>query len=229
MMCSQMLGLVTPALHEVQPPRNTGATESGIQISQEEITSSLVGTFITEHFSWNIFMKNKLAAVIISAISMVSAPVFSAVSGETSTVNFTGKVIQATCSLDTASKNQTVIMDDVPVNFFSGAGSYTSSTDFDIGLENCDTSVAQTATVTFSGSTADDVTLETSDIATTKVGLQILQDGSPLKLDGSTASAPVTLTDGTSSLPFAARYISMDDAPAAGDANATANFTLSYQ
>ena len=173
-------------------------------------------------------MKLKLIAVTIPAMIMATSAF--AVEGEHSTVNFNGNIVEATCSLAAGSKDQTVTLGDVSTNAFSGANTTAAEKDFTIDLESCDTAIAQQASLTFSGETANDTALKTSEGDTTKVGIQILQGGQPLILDGSTASVPLTLTDGDeNSMPFSARYIALDEAVAAGAANATANFTVSYE
>ncbi len=131
-----------------------------------------------------------------------------------------------------ALKAQTVPMGDVAVSVFTGAGTTSQEKPFSITLEGCDTATNPgSVSIVFSGNAVSgkDDTLATSAVATTNVGLQILQAGAPLVIDGSTASAGQTMVDGSNELAFAARYIALDDDVAAGDANASANFTVNYQ
>lgn len=174
-------------------------------------------------------MKLKFIAAVIPAVFMVSSAL--AVEGETSTVNFTGNIVQDTCSLNEGSKGQTVPLGDVSVNAFSGTGTSTQGTAFSIVLDGCDPALASTAAITFQGETvgSDSTALTSSQIDTTNVGIQILQAGAPLMLDGSAASTPQTLNEGSNSMDFTARYIAIADSVAAGEANGTANFTVSYE
>ncbi|EOZ9391128.1 fimbrial protein [Enterobacter cancerogenus] len=176
-------------------------------------------------------MKNKLiaAAVIVPAMFMASSAF--AAQGETATINFTGKIVQDTCTLDTTSKSLSVPLGDVTVSAFSGgAGATSLETPFKIGLVKCDPSVAKNATVTFNGQLAgsDTNVLTTDAIDKTNVGIQILEKGAPLTVDGSAASAPLTLEEGDgNAFNFAARYVSIGEV-APGNANGTVNFTVNY-
>ncbi|MEG5552324.1 fimbrial protein [Enterobacter wuhouensis] len=166
------------------------------------------------------------------AISLLTAALpASAIEGESSTINFTGNITEATCALTTGGGPLSVVLGDVAANTLKQAGLYSTANDFTIGLEDCDVSVANQASVTFSGDTASDTALKTraGAMAASGVGIQILQNGQPLILDGSTASAEVALTTGSNSLPFSARYIALDENVTAGRADATANFTMNYQ
>ncbi|HCO1253921.1 TPA: fimbrial protein [Escherichia coli] len=174
-------------------------------------------------------MKLKLIAAAIPALFMASSAF--AVEGETSTVQFNGNIVEDTCTLANASKGQTVQLGDVSVNAFSGTGSTTQGTPFTIGLEGCNPEIATTAAISFAGETVGSgaTALSTSDVGTTNVGIQILQAGTPLVLDGSATSVPQSLDSGTNSLNFTARYVAVADDVAAGQANGTANFTVSYE
>ncbi|MBJ9260673.1 type 1 fimbrial protein [Citrobacter amalonaticus] len=176
-------------------------------------------------------MKEKLLFIAIPALFITSSAM-AAVEGETSTINFTGNVVEDTCSLSGASKNQTVDLGDVSVNSFSGAGTTTVSKPFSITLDGCSTGTYSNASITFNGETetSSATTLVTDNIGTTNVGIQILQNDTPLSLDGSAASDAQTLADGDGNeMKFAARYVAVNADVAAGTANGTANFTVNYQ
>lgn len=175
-------------------------------------------------------MKNKLLAVAIPAIFM-TASAFAEIEGETSTIQFTGNITQATCSLDGESKGQSVQMGEVASNTFGGAGGVSNTKDFSIKLTGCDLDVATQASITFTGDTVnnDTTTLATSALDTTNVGIQILQNGVPLALDGSAASSAEELNADETDLKFAARYVALADDVSAGEANATASFTVNYE
>lgn len=167
-------------------------------------------------------------ATLVSALFMTTSVLAS--EGETATINFTGKIVQDACTLDSASKSLSVPLGDVSVSALAGGAGKTSQDHaFQIGLENCTTETAKNVTVSFKGDLAgsDANILTTDNVATTNVGIQILQDGTPLAVDGSAVSKPTTLTDGAVAIPFTAHYVSIGDA-AAGDANGVANFTVNY-
>lgn len=174
-------------------------------------------------------MNVKLIAAAIPAFFMSSSAF--AAEGETSTVQFNGNIVEDTCTLTDASKDQVVQLGDVSVSAFSGTGTTTQGTPFTIGLEGCNPTTATTAAISFAGETVGSgaTALSTSNVSTTNVGIQILQAGTPLVLDGSATSVPQSLDAGTNSLDFTARYVAISDDVAAGPANGTANFTVNYE
>lgn len=175
-------------------------------------------------------MKLKMVALAIPFMFSVSSAF--AATGESSTVNFTGNIVDTSCSLSTGSKDQTVPLGDVAVNAFTGNGSTAAEKAFQISLEGCDVSANPgQVSVSFSGAAVDGKsdTLQTSAMATTNVGIQILQSGSPLAVDGSASSVAQDMVDGTNDMAFSARYIALDDAVAAGEANSTASFVINYE
>ena len=180
---------------------------------------------------------NKVALVIISALSMAST---AALAADTTTVNggpvhFQGEVVNAACAVDAGSIDQTVQMGQVRSAKLATAGSTSSAVGFNIQLNDCDTSVSTKASVAFSGAAID--TTNTTVLAlqgsasggATNVGIQILDNkGKPLALDGATFSSATTLNDGTNVIPFQARYYATG-AATAGAANADATFKVQYE
>ncbi|MGU9868489.1 type 1 fimbrial major subunit FimA [Kluyvera ascorbata] len=180
---------------------------------------------------------NKVALVIISALSMASAAALAAdttiVNG--GTVHFKGDVVNAACAVDAGSIDQTVQMGQVRSAKLATAGSTSSAVGFNIQLNDCDTTVSTKASVAFSGTAID--TTNTTVLAlqgsasggASNVGIQILDNkGKPLALDGATFSTATTLNDGTNVIPFQARYYATG-AATAGSANADATFKVQYE
>ncbi|MEZ2583435.1 type 1 fimbrial major subunit FimA [Kluyvera intermedia] len=180
---------------------------------------------------------NKVALIVISALSMTSA---AALAADTTTVNggtvhFKGEVVNAACAVDAGSVEQTVQMGQVRSAKLATAGSTSSNVGFNIQLDDCDTTVATKASVAFSGTAIDTtnntvLALQSSAAGSaTNVGVQILDNkGTPLALDGATFSAATTLNDGTNIIPFQARYFATG-AATAGTANADATFKVQYE
>ncbi|NCB59636.1 MAG: type 1 fimbrial protein subunit FimA [Gammaproteobacteria bacterium] len=180
---------------------------------------------------------NKVALVIISALSMAST---AALAADTTTVNggtvhFKGEVVNAACAVDAGSIDQTVQMGQVRSAKLATAGSTSSAVGFNIQLNDCDTTVSTKASVAFSGTAID--TTNTTVLAlqgsasggASNVGIQILDNkGKPLALDGATFSTATTLNDGTNVIPFQARYYATG-AATAGSANADATFKVQYE
>ncbi|MGM3172914.1 type 1 fimbrial major subunit FimA [Dickeya lacustris] len=151
------------------------------------------------------------------------------------TVHFKGEVVNAACAVDAGSVDQTVQLGQVRSAKLASAGSTSSAVGFNIKLNDCDTTIASKASVAFSGSAVSTkyenvLALQSSAAGgATNVGVQILDgSGSPLALNGTGFSAPVTLNDGSNTLPFQARYYATG-AATAGVANADATFKVQYQ
>lgn len=155
------------------------------------------------------------------------------------TVHFKGKLVAAPCSVSTDTSDQEVKLGEYTTHHFKTAGTLGSVVPFQIKLEDCDTSVAQTAAVAFSGR-ADTTSTDGSLLAVdqdmssgnagtaTNIAIQVLDNTSkPVKFDGSTFVNKTTLIDGENILKFAAQYKSTGVATA-GDANADANFIMQY-
>ncbi|HGM7842841.1 TPA: type 1 fimbrial major subunit FimA [Serratia marcescens] len=151
------------------------------------------------------------------------------------TVHFKGEVVNAACAVDAGSVDQTVQLGQVKTATLSEAGKTSSAVGFNIQLNDCDTTVATKAAIAFSGVAANAentnaLALESSSAGgATNVGVQVLDSkGKALTFDGSDYSAAITLSDGTNTLPFQARYIATG-AATPGTANANANFKVQYQ
>jgi len=186
----------------------------------------------------------KLVVVMSTAIALFAGvahagntPASSTVTVNGGTVHFKGKLVAAPCSVSTDTSDQEVKLGEYTTHHFKSAGVLGSIVPFQIKLEDCDTSVATTAAVAFSGRTdssdatllAVDQDLSSSNSGTaTNIGIQILDNASAVvKLDGSTFTDKTTLINGENILKFAAQYKSTGVATA-GDANADANFIMQY-
>lgn len=191
---------------------------------------------------------NKIAVatgvVLALCAGVANAGVQASGAGNTVTVNggtvhFKGKLVAAPCSVSTDTSDQEVKLGEYTTHHFKEAGTLGSVVPFQIKLEDCDTTIATTAAVAFSGRTdntstdgtllAVDQDLSSGNAGTaTNIGIQVLDSkSSPVKFDGTTFVNKTTLIDGENILTFAARYKSTGQATA-GDANADANFIMQY-
>ena len=189
-------------------------------------------------------MKTKLLAisVLCAALSpaFVSAATIVAPGGQ---VHFIGEVVNGTCAVDAGSVDQTVQLGQVRANGLTKVGDFSQNVGFNIVLKDCAPgaedgnggTLPTTAAIIFSGVTAgatntNILALQSSAAGgASNVGVQVLdREGQPIAFDGSTASSSTTLTDGTNTLPFQARYAAFGQATA-GTANADATFTVQYQ
>ncbi|WP_320744182.1 type 1 fimbrial major subunit FimA [Enterobacter mori] len=154
------------------------------------------------------------------------------------TVHFKGQIVNASCSVSAESSDQTVNLGQYKSSLFTSVGVRSGAIPFNIVLNDCDTLVAQSASVAFSGAVdANDPTvLSTSNLgggaggAAAGVGIEISdKQGTVLTPDGSTFSAPNTLITGTNTLIFNARYKSTAAIVTPGEADADATFVMQYQ
>ncbi|MDL4454786.1 type 1 fimbrial major subunit FimA [Klebsiella michiganensis] len=179
----------------------------------------------------------RLINVLIGAALLSAGTVASAANVVGGTVHFTGQMVNAACAVSAASANQTVQMGQYRTARFAAVGDRSGAVPFTIKLEDCDTTVATTAAVAFSGAAdANDPTLlQTSNIsggaagAADGVGIEISDNkGKVLPPDGSTFSNAQTLNDGTNILNLSARYKSTKASVTPGQADADATFTMQY-
>ncbi len=180
-------------------------------------------------------MKMKtLALASITAFGLVSAAAQAATTTVNGgTVHFKGEVVSAACAVDAGSVDQTVQLGQVKSTTLTDPNSTSSAVGFNIQLDDCDTSATQ-ASIIWNGTQGganNILALQSSSAGSAaNVGVQVLdKTGTPVVFDGTTASAANTLTVGTNTLPFQARYISLNGNAQAGTANADATFKVQYQ
>lgn len=194
--------------------------------------------------------------VLASLIPVLMVGSFSAVADVSpisvngGTINFHGAIVAAPCAVDNAADGQTVNLGQVPSNRLAAKGDSSSAVPFNIKLTGCDLSSADatdpdatasytSASITFNGATTgDDTTLAVQSAASgagdtttaaQNVGVQILQNNTAVKVDGSTASAVQKIHAGSNELPFSAVYVATADGVVAGSANAIVNFQVNYE
>ncbi|MDK1705093.1 type 1 fimbrial major subunit FimA [Serratia rubidaea] len=179
----------------------------------------------------------RLFNMVIGAALLSTGTVASAANVNGGTVHFTGQLVNAACAVSADSSDQTVQLGQYRTARFAAVGDRSGLVPFTIKLEDCDTTVATTAAVAFSGSAdANDPTLlATSNIgggtsgAADGVGIEISDSkGKVLPPDGATFSNTQTLNDGTNIVNLNARYKSTKADVTPGQADADATFTMQY-
>lgn len=145
------------------------------------------------------------------------------------TINFTGSITDQTC---TVGNSVSVNLEKVAKSALDGgSGKKAAPTPFTISLTDCPDTVTG-ASVTFDG-TPDSVnqTLLALDSGTgnaTGVGIEIAdKNGTPIPVH--TRSPDFTLSSGSNSLEFLARYVSTGATVGTGKANGTSQFTIAYK
>jgi len=180
------------------------------------------------------YMKKYLFAMVVTAITASGTAM--AEPGDTATVNggtvnFVGQVVDAACSVSADSIDQTVTLSQVRSSKLTTAGMVANQKeDFNIKLEDCDTSVSQNAAVIFNGqedSTQPGSLANTAGAGSaTNVALQLYgPDGQTLNV-GDTSSS-ITLINGENTVPLSVDYIATGEATA-GNVVATATFSMVY-
>ncbi|MBB1599752.1 fimbrial protein [Variovorax sp. UMC13] len=184
--------------------------------------------------------KNRL--IQIAALVAVAALSQGALAQSSGTINFTGDIVDAPCSIAAGSQNKSVPLGKVARTAFDGAtagtatvGKHAPAADFTIDLLGCG-ATAKGATVTFSGTAdADDATVlrianagQVGVTAASGVGIEI-GDSAGTKIALGSASGQYALGQGDNSLKFKASYVATKTAVTTGPANSTAQFTVAYK
>lgn len=176
-------------------------------------------------------MKLKVIAAVIPMLFAASS--FADVEGGSSTVKFTGSITASTCEIETSSLDKVVALGDVASTTLVNNG-VSVDKNFSIELTGCtvveDAAGGLTgAYIKFNGDTVNDAT--TLKTANSDVGIEVKQNGAAVVLDGSKPTESVSFSDdGKAVFDFTANYKNIGGATvAAGDASATADFTVYYQ
>lgn len=179
-------------------------------------------------------IRNVLAAAVVTGISFTAQ----AADG---TIKFTGKILDSACTIDTSTATQTVNLGKVLKSAFTGVGQVAAATRFNIVLNNCPSTLAS-ATVKFDG-TADandsNILALNSDQTAQGVGVALYEEdgvtpiplatqSKSLTLDSSTTGSPAVAAN-SNTMTFVAKYKATQQTVVAGTANATSDFTISYQ
>lgn len=173
-------------------------------------------------------IKSALASMILLA---GTASVAQAAGAGAGTVTFEGAIIEAACSIDPDSVDQTVGLGQVAKSQLTGGGT-ASPEEFYIKLNGCDVSslTDKTVTTTFTGASSADVPGALGIVGTAKGAGIMMVDGGGSAVVLGTATKPQLLQDGNNSLAFGAflkGQATGDITP--GEFTAVTNFSLAYQ
>jgi len=173
---------------------------------------------------------NKIMCGALLAMGFISAAQANQGSG---TVNFTGAIIDAPCSIKPESLDQTVELGQI-ANAALSAGSNTGASvprAFDIKLENCAFTGDKTVEVTFKGPHSQFDTDSLALLGNTSSASIVLTDFSNNKVVLDTPTAVQKLTTGNNTLRFYA-YVQASSGPASaivpGSFQSAAQFELNY-
>lgn len=167
----------------------------------------------------------------LAVLAVICGAAVSTANAADGTINFTGEIIDAACTVSAATANQTVALGQVSKSAFSAVNDTAAATAFQIDLSACPASVTS-ASVKFDGTpyNGDNTALALTPLtgAATGVGIRIRNENN-LVLPLFTASPAVALATGTTNtLKFSAAYVAKEAAVTAGPANAVATFSVVY-
>lgn len=147
-------------------------------------------------------------------------------------ITFKGSIIEAACSIDAKSLDQTIQLGAISRSHLSGGGKSTP-VDLSIQLHDCDTELAETATVTFNGVAGEsksglDKTFAVNGqgsgvgVAITDLGGNVIEPG--------VATDDIVLNDGDNLLEFKAYVLgsSVSGEVVPGTFESVANFVMDY-
>lgn len=171
-----------------------------------------------------------LAVAMVSALGMGAAHAADKGHGK---ITFTGTIIDATCSIDAESLDQTKELGAISMKQLDGGGK-SSPIDFDIKLHDCSTATLKNATVSFNGVAGDSTAGLDGALAVTGqgsgVGVVITDMGGNV-IKPNVASPEMVLNDGDNDLLFQA-YVqgsSVANAVVPGTFSSVANFMMDYK
>ncbi|WP_164058253.1 fimbrial protein [Serratia marcescens] len=171
------------------------------------------------------FSKIMMATVLALGASSLA---YAATDQGHGTISFTGAIIDAPCSINPDSIDQTINLGQIASGTLANGGTSTPR-QFQIKLENCSTATAKTVKTTFTGAAGTDGRL---GIDGTAKGASIaITDGKGKLIKLGEATDAQTIQDGNNNIEFAA-YLQGDGASTAvipGDFHSITNFTLAYQ
>ncbi|BEN69725.1 fimbrial protein [Serratia marcescens] len=148
------------------------------------------------------------------------------------TINFTGTVTDQTCTVEAGSANQTIPMGNVSAKAFRSVGDTALPTKFNIALVSCPDTVKK-ASIKFDGIYADGNTtllsLNKETNAATGIGVALYEaDGTTQIPVASFSNAQSVQKDIRNVFTYVAKYMSTSGTVTVGPANATTQFSISY-
>lgn len=171
-------------------------------------------------------MKIKNSALVAMVASLGFASAAFAADG---TINFTGKITDTACTIASDSITKAVSLGTVSSKAFSGSGSTAAATRFTINIASCPESVTS-ASVRFDGTpNSGNSNILAVTGGATNVGIGIYEADSSTLIPLQSDSKAQALTTSASQLSYIAKYYATAASVGAGDANATATFTITYQ
>ncbi|WP_312817163.1 fimbrial protein [Atlantibacter subterraneus] len=145
------------------------------------------------------------------------------------TVEFTGEIVDSSCNITPATKNQTIDLGKWSKSYFTAAGTETTKTPFSISVDSCPNSVKRVA-VLFDGQkdATDPTLLAVTGGGASGVGIKIYDGVSNNAVSMGTISASVPVVSDSATVSFFADYTSTAATVTTGTANGVTNFLMVY-
>jgi major type 1 subunit fimbrin (pilin) len=174
------------------------------------------------------YLNMRIASFVLALIvSMNAATAFAA----DAVMNFNGNILAASCDVDTATASQTIDLKAASISSFTGVGSTSNATAFNVKLLNCSTGAKVTMTLQGTIDTVASVLKNTG--TATRVGVQFLQassvgaiTGSAMPLNSAISLGAVDATN-TMTIPLVAQMYQLGTMTA-GTISATATLNFTY-
>lgn len=171
--------------------------------------------------------KVAMAVALTAALGSMSA-LADSTNGQ---IELSGELVNTACGLAPSSSPVTVDFGQVPVSLLNSGGQANETKN--IELQYCDTTVATSATVTYTPTTTNpnDTTLAAFTSGTAGGAGIGLKDSASQTVDWGQPTTPVTLVDGANTIPFVA-FLKAEDGVTSvtpGAFQSTINFKIDYQ
>ncbi|NWK76796.1 fimbrial protein [Aquitalea sp. LB_tupeE] len=178
-------------------------------------------------------MKKLLTIASAAAFASLATPAF-AFDG---TINFTGTISSVTCSLAAAGGTNvgSVTLPTVTQSSLKNPGDTAGTTQFSIKLSGCTGTATQASAWFESGPEINAsgrilTTIAGANTDTLSIALYNMGSATPISIGQSTvASAPFTITSGSATLNYQAKYYAEKAVSAAGAVVGKVNYTIQYQ
>lgn len=175
--------------------------------------------------------KHMQRSLLLAGIPLAMSVIATATAAD-GTINFTGNVTDQTCTVEAGSANQTIPMGNISAKAFKTAGDTALPTKFSIALAGCPESVTK-ASVKFDGAYAQGnstlLSLNEEKGVATGLGVAIYEaDGTTQIPMASFSTAQSVQKDISNVFTYVAKYMATSDTVTVGPANATTQFSISY-
>lgn len=179
----------------------------------------------------NIKRATVTTGVIAAMVCGLSANTYAA--SDSATITITGRVLANTCTIDSASATQSIVLSDIADRDIKGIGKTGGEKNISIVLKDCG-AAASNVVVTASGATDGDDSSAFSNSATDGaegVGLYFYQtDGATkFKPDGSVQETSALTPSADNTLTYKASYVGTKGTVTAGDFSTVVNMKFEYQ